>query len=195
MGPLRAAQGGYTHIFVAIDKFTKWIEVKPVATMTAAKAAEFIEEITHRFGVPNRIIIDLDSSFTGSEFWDFCQESCIDVYYASVAHPRGNGQVERANSLILQGLKARIFDPIKKYGSKWIQELPRVVWGHARREVGPPATPPSSWSTVLRISSRPILPLVLCTPVFPNYTANSATSRIAESNTNTCKFIYIQNKY
>ena len=26
-------------------------------------------------------------------------------------------------------LKARIFDPIEKYGSKWIQELPKVVWG------------------------------------------------------------------
>jgi hypothetical protein len=37
--------------------------------------------------------------------------------------------VERANSLILQVLKVRIFDPIEKYGSKWIQELPRVVWG------------------------------------------------------------------
>jgi len=31
--------------------------------------------------------------------------------------------------LILQGLKARIFDPIEKYGAKWPQELPRVVWG------------------------------------------------------------------
>jgi len=51
------------------------------------------------------------------------------VYYASVAHPRCNSQVERANGLILQGLKAKIFDPIKKYNSKWIQELPRVVWG------------------------------------------------------------------
>ena len=35
----------------------------------------------------------------------------------------------RANGLIVQGLKARIFDPIEKYGSKWIQELPRIVWG------------------------------------------------------------------
>jgi len=83
VGPLKAAQGGHTHIFIAIDKFTKWIEVKPVSSMSAAKAAEFIEEITHRFGVPNRIIMDLGSSFTRSEFWDFCQESCIDVYYAS----------------------------------------------------------------------------------------------------------------
>ena len=50
MGPLKTAVGGYSHIFVAIDKFTKWIEVKPVTATTAAKAAEFIEEISHRFG-------------------------------------------------------------------------------------------------------------------------------------------------
>ena len=36
------AQGGYTHMFVAIDEFTKSIEVKPVPTTSAAKAAEFI---------------------------------------------------------------------------------------------------------------------------------------------------------
>ena len=84
--------------------------------------------------MPNRIITDLGTSFTGSEFWDYCQESCIDVYYTSVAHPRYNGQEERANGLILQGLKARIFDPIERYGAKWLQELPRVVWGlHTQR--------------------------------------------------------------
>ena len=121
---------------MAIDKFTKWIEVKLVIATTAAKAAEFIEEISHRFGVPNRIITDLGTSFTGFEFWDYCQASCIDVYYASIAHPRCNGQVERANGLILQGLKARIFDPIEKYGAKWLQKLPRVVWG--LRTVGAP---------------------------------------------------------
>ena len=97
--------------------------------MSAAKAAEFIKEIIHRFGVPNRIITDLGSSFTRFEFWDFCQENYIDVYYASVAHPRYNGQVEHANGLILQGINARIYDPIKKYGPKWIQELSRVVCG------------------------------------------------------------------
>ena len=129
MGPLRTAVGRYNHIFVAIDKFTKWIEVKPVMATTTAKAAEFIEDISHRFGVPNRIITDLGTSFTGSGNWDYCQESSIDIYYASVAHPKCNGQVERANGLILQGLKARIFDPIKKYSAKWLQELPREVWG------------------------------------------------------------------
>ena len=129
VGPLKTTVGGYNHIFVAIDKFTKWIEVKPVTATAAAKAAEFIKEILHRFGVPNRIITDLGTSFTGSKFWDYFQESSVDVYYAFVAHPRCNGQVERAYGLILQGLKARIFDLIEKYGAKWLQKLHRVVWG------------------------------------------------------------------
>jgi hypothetical protein len=30
IGPFKKAQGGYTHVLVAIDKFTKWIEYKPI---------------------------------------------------------------------------------------------------------------------------------------------------------------------
>jgi hypothetical protein len=33
---------GYTHIIVVIDKFTKWIEYKPIISLTSAKAVEFI---------------------------------------------------------------------------------------------------------------------------------------------------------
>ena len=101
VGPLKIAVGGYNHIFMAIDKFTKWIEVKLMTATTAAKADEFINEISHQFGVPNQIITNLGTLFMSSEFWDYCQESCIDVYYASVAHPRCNGQVDRENGLIL----------------------------------------------------------------------------------------------
>jgi transposase InsO family protein len=49
--------------------------------------------------VPNRIISDLGKAFTSSVFQDFCQDNLIDVYYSSVAHPRCNGQVERANGM------------------------------------------------------------------------------------------------
>jgi cobalamin biosynthesis protein CbiG len=44
---------------VVVDKFTKWIEVQAVASVTSKEAAKFIEEITHCFGVPNRIVTDL----------------------------------------------------------------------------------------------------------------------------------------
>jgi hypothetical protein len=37
--------------------------------------------------------------------------------------------VERANGLILAGLKPRLYEELEDYSSKWIEELPKVVWG------------------------------------------------------------------
>jgi hypothetical protein len=50
------------------------------------------------------------------------------VDWAALAHPQTNDQVERANGMILQGLKPRIFDQLNKSGRKWLQELHAVVW-------------------------------------------------------------------
>jgi hypothetical protein len=58
VGPFKKAKGGFTHIFVVVDKSIKWIEVKSAASIIAAKAVEFIKEINYRFGVPNNIITD-----------------------------------------------------------------------------------------------------------------------------------------
>jgi transposase InsO family protein len=78
--------------------------------------------------VPNSIITDNGSQFTCRKFLEFCDKFHICVDWASVAHPQTNGQVERANDMILQGLKPRIFDRLIKTGQKWLQELPEVVW-------------------------------------------------------------------
>jgi hypothetical protein len=121
VGPFRTAPGGYKHILVAVNKFTKWIEVRPVAKVTLEEAAKFIGDITYRFGVPNRI--------TGSAFWDFCQDHTINVYYSSVTHPQCNGQVERANSMVLQALKDCIYDDASNYATRWLAELPHMIWG------------------------------------------------------------------
>ena len=45
-----------------------------------------------------------------------------------MAHPRTNGQVERANGMVLQGLKPRIFNRWNKFGGRWVAELPTVLW-------------------------------------------------------------------
>jgi hypothetical protein len=45
-----------------------------------------------------------------------------------VAHPMTNGQVERANDMLLQGLKPRIYNDLNKFGKRWMKELPSVVW-------------------------------------------------------------------
>jgi transposase InsO family protein len=78
--------------------------------------------------VPNSIITDNGTQFTGKKFLDFCEDHHIRVDWAAVAHPRTNGQVERANAMILQGLKLRIYNDLNKFGKRWMKELPLVVW-------------------------------------------------------------------
>jgi transposase InsO family protein len=128
VGPLRKAPGGYTHNLVAIDKFSKWVEVRPITNLRAEQAVTFFTDIIYRFGVPNSIITDNGSQFIGKKFLELCDKFHICVDWAAVAHPQTNGQVERANGMILQGLKPRIFDRLDKSGRKWLQELPAVVW-------------------------------------------------------------------
>jgi transposase InsO family protein len=128
IGPLRKAPGGYTHLLVAIDKFSKWVEVRPITNLMAEQVVTFFTDIIYRFGVPNSIITDNGSQFTGRKFLEFRDKFHIRVNWAAVAHPQTNGQVERANGMILQGLQPRIFDRMNKSGRKWLQELPVVVW-------------------------------------------------------------------
>jgi transposase InsO family protein len=87
VGPFKKAKGGFTHIFVTVDKFMRWIEVKPAASIIVAKAVEFIKEIIYRFGVPNNIITDNGTQFTAREFKDFCADLGIKINYVSVSHP------------------------------------------------------------------------------------------------------------
>jgi transposase InsO family protein len=86
---------------VAIDKFPKWIEVGPLANIKFEQAVAFFMDIIHRFGVPNSITNDNGTQFIGKKFLSFCSDHHIRVDWSAVAHPRCNGQVERANGMIL----------------------------------------------------------------------------------------------
>jgi hypothetical protein len=66
VSPLQKAPRGFTHLLVTIDNFSKWIEVHPLTNIMSKQAVAFFTNIVHRFGVPNSIIIDHGTQFTGS---------------------------------------------------------------------------------------------------------------------------------
>ena len=115
-------------MYIAIDKFTKWPEVEAVRKVTAQSAVKFFKGLVCRFGVPNRVITDNDTQFTSRTFMQYIQDLGNKVYFASVAHPWSNGQVERANAEVLRGLRTKTFDRLHKCGRHWIDELPAVLW-------------------------------------------------------------------
>ena len=115
VGPLKkSSKGGRTHLLLAVNKFTKWMEEVPIASSTALTAVNFIKSIIFRFGVPHNIITDNGTNFTVTEFQNFCEELGIKINYASVAHPQSNDQVEKANGLVCGGLKKRLLAPLEQ---------------------------------------------------------------------------------
>jgi transposase InsO family protein len=93
VGPLRKAPGGYTHLLVVVDKFSKWIEARPITNLQIEQAVTFFTNIIHQFGVSNSIITDKGSQFTSRKFLEFCDKYHIRVDWAAAAHPQTNGQV------------------------------------------------------------------------------------------------------
>ena len=74
VGPFKTGRSGFTHLLVAVDKFTKWIEAKPIKNLDSSTAVSFSKELIFGYGVPHNIITDNGSNFDSDEF---------KVFYAS----------------------------------------------------------------------------------------------------------------
>jgi hypothetical protein len=114
VGAFKPARGKMTHILVMVDRFTKWIEVKPISKCDGHTTVKFLKDIILRYGVPHSIITDNESNFAQGPFARYCEEVGIRLDIASVAHPCTNGQVERSNGLVLSGIKPRLIEPLEK---------------------------------------------------------------------------------
>jgi hypothetical protein len=115
-------------MLVAVDKFTKWVEASLVTTQDSTAAINFIKSIVFRFGAPRCIITDNGTNYTLKEFKNYCEGLGIKLKFASVAHPKTNGQVKKANGLICNGIKKRLLAPLEKAKHAWVDELPSVLW-------------------------------------------------------------------
>jgi transposase InsO family protein len=128
LGPLPPAQGNLRYVVVAIEYFSKWIEVKSLATITSVTVQKFFwQNIVCRFGVPKAISVDNGTQFDVETFKEFYDQIGTKIHFALVRHPESNGLVERANGIIMTGIMKLIFNQPR---GKWLDELIKVVWGH-----------------------------------------------------------------
>src|ERR1044071_9949455 len=105
VGPFKRARSGMMHLLVAVDKFTKWIEARPIKKLDGPTAVKFSADITSRYGVPNSIIAHNGPNFAKRALAQYGSDYGIRLDVASVPHPQSSGQAERENGLILSGIK------------------------------------------------------------------------------------------
>ncbi|XP_072087219.1 uncharacterized protein [Arachis hypogaea] len=102
LGPFPPGPGQVKHFIVAIDYYTKWVEAKPLASISTVNYQKFMwKQVVTR--------------------WTKDQ---IEVLLGRA--PQTNGQVEAVNKVILKGLKRRLEG---KKGS-WADELASVLWSY-----------------------------------------------------------------
>ncbi|GJX58295.1 reverse transcriptase domain-containing protein [Tanacetum coccineum] len=129
VGPLSEGPGSVKYLIVAIDYFTKWMEAKPLATITGKQVVNFTyDNIVCRFGISATIITYNGTQFVNDLFKKWAEKLKIQLITTSVYHPRGNGAVERANRSLLRGIKTRL----EKGGLAWDEEVPNVLWAHRK---------------------------------------------------------------
>jgi hypothetical protein len=117
LGPLPLAQGNLKYVVVAVEYFLKWIEAKPLATITSAAVQKFFwQNIVCRFGVPKAITVDNETQFDAETFKTFCDQIGTKIHIASVRHLESNGLVERANGIIITGIMKSIFNQPEESG-------------------------------------------------------------------------------
>ncbi|XP_057452459.1 uncharacterized protein LOC130744287 [Lotus japonicus] len=78
VGPFPTARSQMKFILVAVDYFIKWVEVEPLASITAAKTTSFYwKRIVCRFGLPRAIVSDNGTQFASNQTKEFCEEMGI----------------------------------------------------------------------------------------------------------------------
>ena len=123
LGPFSPSKGQVKFLIVVIY-FTKWIEAKPLTTITSQQVQQFVsKDIICRYGVPYTIIIANGRQFIDKELAKFYTSLGIKHITSSVEHPQTNEQAEAANKVILVELRKRL-DSAK---GRWPEELVEVL--------------------------------------------------------------------
>jgi len=109
LGPFTPGKGQVKFLIVSINYFTKWIEAKPLATITTQQVQQFVwKDIICRYGVSHTIITDNDRKFIDKELVKFYTGLGIKHITSSVEHPQTNGQAEIVNKVIVVELRKRL---------------------------------------------------------------------------------------
>lgn len=138
LGPMSSTNKNYRYIFAIVDDFSKFTWLYACKSTTAKEVISCFEKQKQVFGNPARIISDRGTAFTAEEFEAYCALESIQHVRITTGVPRGNGQIERVNRIIIPVLtKLSLEDPTKWF--KYVERVQRALNSTIQRSIG--ATP------------------------------------------------------
>jgi Integrase core domain. len=100
VGPLPRSSKGHRFLIVFQDRFTKWVEFRPLRSATARNVTQALyEDIICRYGCPKEIISDNGTQYDSRSFRSLLQDLDIQHRFTPPYTPQAN-PVERTNRTI-----------------------------------------------------------------------------------------------
>lgn len=130
IGPLPRSKKGNTNLLVVTDWFSKFVFVEPLRKATATEIVKFLENrVFLMFGVPQIIMADNGTQFTGTQFRNLIKEYGVQkLWFNAKYHPQVNF-TERVNRVIGTAIRSYIKDDLSHV--EWDAEIHRI--GYAIR--------------------------------------------------------------
>ena len=92
VGPLPTATAQKKFLLVAIDYFSKWVEVEAYASIKDKDVTKFVwKNIICHFGIPQAIMANNGPQFDRITFRNFCLELKIQNLYSTSRYHKSNG--------------------------------------------------------------------------------------------------------
>lgn len=148
------ASNGKRFIFVAIDYFTKWVEVTYYANVTRQVMARFIKkEIICHYGIPNKIIIDNRSNLNNKMMKELCKNFKIEHHNSSPYHPKTNSVAEAENKYIKKIIQKMVIT--YKYWHEMLILLCAYIRRQSTRKKGQPPLLYMAWKQYFSSKLKP----------------------------------------
>lgn len=102
---LERSKGGFEHILVVTDHFTRYAQAYPTKNQTAKTTAKVLfDQFIIHYGFPERLHCDQGASFESTLIKELCNLAGIEKSHTTPYHAMGNGMTERFNQTLLKML-------------------------------------------------------------------------------------------
>lgn len=126
VGPLPRSHNGHIWLLTMQDRFTKWLEIRPLRRATASTITrEVANTIIYRHGCPNELISDNGTQLKSRELAQLLQAFNIKHRKTPAYAPHCN-PVERTNKTI----KTMISQYVDKNHRQWDARLPQLQYAY-----------------------------------------------------------------
>lgn len=122
LGPYPRSKTGNTFIFIVLDHKTKFVLLKALPKASARAVNKFlIDEVFHKFGVPEILHSDNGKQFVSESFRELLSSYGIIHMRSAIHSPQANAS-ERVNQSILVNIR----NYIQKDQSRWDENLSKI---------------------------------------------------------------------